>query len=150
MANDATGMAGMGAMTSVGVMQQRSATRATISIVNLLAQINAAQYYSAQMTAAIGPLSTSIRAGTADSSVARVTQIVSEVLTTGTPNARVSQAVQEVLAGGIGAQNVRITQAALAVMTGGIANQRVKMTQVALALLVSAVAIDQSTTFIMA
>jgi hypothetical protein len=149
MANNATGAPVIGALTGKVVAEQRNTASASFPFVSLLAVVNAAQYYSAQASVTMGPLSTSIRADAANRSTARVTQIVSEALITGTPRVRVSQTVQEVLAGGIGAQNVRITQSALAVLAGGIANQRVMMTQVALAVLVSAVAIDQSTTFIM-
>jgi hypothetical protein len=79
-------------------------------------------------------------------SMGRVSQVVGEVLMTGTPLALVSQTVQEVLIGGIGNQNVRVSQILIGVLVGGSTTQNVLMSQVVMAVLIPAIPLIPSTT----
>jgi hypothetical protein len=82
-------------------------------------------------------------------SAGRVSQIVGEVLASGTPRALASQVIQEILTGGSAIQNVRMSQVVTEILTGGSTTQNVLMTQVVLETLISAVPLNIiSTTYI--
>jgi hypothetical protein len=82
-------------------------------------------------------------------SAGRVSQIVGEVLASGTPRALATQVIQEILTGGSAIQNVRMSQVVTEVLTGGSTTQNVLMTQVVLETLISAVPLNIiSTTYI--